>query len=218
MKKAVIFDMDGLMIDSERVTYVVYDEVMRKMGYDYSLEFYKLSLGHAKAQEMQLYHEVYGDDFPEDEFWEKSHEILDAKLFANVPLKPGIIELLQYLKANHYKTMVATSSERERVDIILKNGGLDSYFDDVICGNEVSNSKPDPEIFLTACKKLNVDTSEAIVLEDSEHGIMAAYNANIDCICIPDMKYPGLAYADKPIRILNSLHDVIDYLKGEKND
>ena len=216
MKKAVIFDMDGLMIDSERVTYIIYCEVMKELGYDFTLDFYKMALGMAKPEEIELYFDLYGDDFPIDLFWKQSHDRLDAKLFENVPLKPGIIELLKYLKANNYKTMVATSSERERVDVILKNGGLISYFDDVICGDEVTQSKPNPEIFLTACKKLKVDPSEALVLEDSEHGIMAAYNANIDVICIPDMKYPGLAYADKPMAILDSLEEVIPYLEGEK--
>lgn len=218
MKKAVIFDMDGLMIDSEKLTYKVYDQVIRKMGYDYSEEFYKLALGMARAQEELLYFDVYGDDFPMDDFWDQTHAIIDEILFTKVPLKEGIIELLEYLKKHNYKTMVATSSQRHRVDKILEAGKLTNYFDDVICGDEVSHSKPDPEIFLSACQKLNVETKEALVLEDSEAGILAAYNANIDVICIPDMKYPGLAYADKAIKIYSSLHEVIPYLEKEREE
>lgn len=218
MKKAVIFDMDGLMIDSEKLTYKVYDQVIRKMGYDYSEEFYKLALGMARAQEELLYFDVYGDDFPMDDFWDQTHAIIDEILFTKVPLKEGIIELLAYLKKHNYKTMVATSSQRHRVDKILEAGKLTDYFDDVICGDEVEHSKPDPEIFLRACQKLNVETKEALVLEDSEAGILAAYNANIDVICIPDMKYPGLAYADKTIKIYSTLHEVIPYLEKEREE
>lgn len=213
MIKAVIFDMDGLMIDSERLTYKVYDKQMKAMGYDYSEEFYKSSLGMARPEETQLYYDVYGEDFPMEEFWQKTHEVIDEILFTNVPIKKGLLELLKYLKENGYKTMVATSSERHRVDKILACAKVTSYFDDVICGDEVAHSKPDPEIFLKACKKMQVDIKEALVLEDSEAGILAAHDGGIDVICIPDMKYPGLAYAGLTTRIYETLEEVIPYLQ-----
>lgn len=213
MKKAVIFDMDGLMIDSERLTYNVYKEEMERMGYPFTEEFYIRLLGIPKEKEELLYFEEYGDDFPMDDFWKDSHVILDERLLAHVPIKDGLVELLQYLKDKNYKTMVATSSQRSRVDKILERAQLMQYFDDVICGDEVSQGKPNPEIFLTACKKLHVATEEALVVEDSEAGIMAAHSGNIDVICIPDMKYPEPAYAKKTVHIGSSLHDVITFLK-----
>lgn len=215
MVKAIIFDMDGLMIDSERLSYKVYDKQMRLMGYEYSEEFYKSSLGMARKEETQLYYDVYGDDFPMEEFWKKTHEEIDQILFTEVPLKKGLIKLLQFLKENKYKTMVATSSERHRVDQILKAAKVRDYFDDVICGDEVEYSKPNPEIFLKACKKMQVTTEEVLVLEDSEAGILAAHEGGIEVICIPDMKYPGLAYATLTTRIYENLEEVIPYLKEE---
>ena len=130
-----------------------------------------------------------------------------------VPLKPGLIELLTYLKENNYKTIVATSSNRARVDKILAGAQIAQYFDDSICGDEVTKGKPNPEIFLKACEKLGVEPSEALVLEDSEAGIQAAYSGNIKVICVIDMKVPDDNYKEMTARIVETLHDVIDYVK-----
>ena len=105
------------------------------------------------------------------EVWDDVHVWIDESLRQYVPKKKGLVELLEYLKANNYKTIVATSSGRARVDEILKNADLTKYFDDTICGDEVTHGKPHPEIFLTACQKLDVKPEEALVLEDSEAGL-----------------------------------------------
>lgn len=213
MKKAVIFDMDGLMIDSEKVTYEEYIKTMKKFNYDFDEDFYLRCLGKNKQTVCELFMNHYGDQFPMKEIWDDVHLSLDTRLSTNVPLKNGIIELLTYLKNNHYKTIVATSSSRERAEKILTVANLRNYFDDIICGDEVTCGKPHPEIFLTACQKLGVTPQEALVLEDSEAGISAAHTGGIDVICIPDMKYPEEEFANKTLKILTSLHDVITHLK-----
>lgn len=214
MKKAVIFDMDGLMIDSERVTYNEYVKKLHLLGYDdFTEELYKECLGKNKQGICQVFIDHYGEDFPMVEVWDDVHVWIDESLRLFVPKKKGLDELLHYLKENGYKTIVATSSARSRVDEILKNAQITEYFDDSICGDEVKRGKPDPEIFLTACQKLDVLPSEALVLEDSEAGIMAAYAGNIDVICVPDMKYPEKEYEEKVTQIVDSLEDVIQYLK-----
>ena len=90
---------------------------------------------------------------------------------------------------------------------------MTQYFDDSICGDEVTHGKPNPEIFLTACHKIGVQPEEAVVLEDSEAGIQAAYDGHIDVICVPDMKYPEEKYVQMITKIVKSLDDVIDYLE-----
>ncbi|MCD7950089.1 MAG: HAD family phosphatase [Erysipelotrichaceae bacterium] len=214
MKKAVIFDMDGLMIDSERTTYNCYVEKLHELGHDdFTEELYTQCLGKKKPGICQVFIDYYGEDFPMVEVWDDCHVMLDDTLRKHVPKKKGLDELLKYLKDNNYKTIVATSSARSRVDEILANANITEYFDDSICGDEVTHGKPNPEIFLTACEKLGVSKEEAIVLEDSEAGVLAAHNGDIDCICIPDMKYPEPEYEKLPIRICDSLLDVIDYLE-----
>lgn len=214
MKKAVIFDMDGLMIDSERVTYNEYVKKLAQLGHhDFTEELYRNCLGKNKQGICQVFIDHYGQDFPMTEVWDDVHVWIDESLRQYVPKKKGLVELLEYLKANNYKTIVATSSGRARVDEILKNADLTKYFDDTICGDEVTHGKPHPEIFLTACQKLNVSPEEALVLEDSEAGILAAYDGHIDVICVPDMKYPEPQFVEKVTKIVDSLDQVIDYLK-----
>lgn len=213
MKKAVIFDMDGLMINSERVTFEGYQLVMRKLGLSISEDFYKQLLGKTLPTAYQIFYNEYGDDFPMEQVLNDVHQYM-ADLFdqEGVPLKKGLLELLIYLKENNYKTIVATSSTRKRVDYILGLADIIKYFDDSICGDEVTHGKPHPEVFLRACEKLGVNPSDAIVLEDSEAGIQAAYSGNIDVICIPDMKYPEQEFEKMTTKILDSLDQVIDFL------
>lgn len=216
MKKAVIFDMDGLMIDSERVTYNEYVKKLAQLGHhDFTEELYRNCLGKNKQGICQVFIDHYGQDFPMTEVWDDVHVWIDESLRQYVPKKKGLVELLEYLKANNYKTIVATSSGRARVDEILKNADLTKYFDDTICGDEVTHGKPHPEIFLTACQKLDVKPEEALVLEDSEAGILAAYDGHIDVICVPDMKYPEPQFVEKVTKIVDSLDEVIDYLKAQ---
>ena len=152
MKKAVIFDMDGLMINSERVTFEGYQLVMRKLGLSISEDFYKQLLGKTLPTAYQIFYNEYGDDFPMEQVLNDVHQYM-ADLFdqEGVPLKKGLLELLIYLKENNYKTIVATSSTRKRVDHILGLADIIKYFDDSICGDEVTHGKPHPEVFLRAC-------------------------------------------------------------------
>lgn len=216
MLKAVIFDMDGLMIDTENVTYQCYQEVLKEMNLSMSKDFYTTLLGRTMKATREAMYKQYGNDFPIDETAQKVHDLMDERFAREgVPLKDGLVELLTYLKEHNYKTMIATSSRRERVNALLTDNGILNYFDDVICGDEVEHGKPAPDVFLNACQKLNVQPSEALVLEDSEAGIQAAHNAHISVICIPDMKYPDEDYANKTTCILNSLNEVIDYIEKD---
>ena len=212
MITAVIFDMDGLMIDSERVTFEGYKHVLAKHNLTLSLEAYKTLLGKPVKAVYELFHKDYGDDFDVEETIKAVHQYM-ADLFENegVPLKEGLIELLKYLKENDYKTIVATSSQRHRVDHILELSGLQKYFDDSICGDEVT------KVFLKSCQKLGITPDEALVLEDSESGINAAYSAGIKVICIPDLKYPDHKFAIMTNKIMDNLSNVRDYLANENH-
>lgn len=207
--------MDGLMIDSERVTFECYQEILKGMNLTMDEEFYKTLLGKPLKGIYQRFYDVYGNDFPIEDVIKDVHALM-AKRFETegVPIKTGLKSLLEYLKENNYKTIVATSSNRDRVDTILSQAQITDYFDDSICGDEVTKGKPNPEVFLKSCQKLGVNVDEAIVLEDSEAGIQASYDAGIKVICIPDMKYPEKQYEEKTFKILKDLNDVTEYLKS----
>ena len=209
MIKAIIFDMDGLMIDSERVTFECYQERLKDMNLTMDEEFYKTLLGKPIKG---IYQRFY---FPIENVIQDVHQLMAERFETEgVPVKKGLVELLHYLKDNNYKTIVATSSNRDRVDKILAQAKITEFFDDSICGDEVTKGKPNPEVFLKSCQKLGVNVDEAIVLEDSEAGIQASYDANIKVICIPDMKYPEKQYEEKTFKILKDLTEVTVYLKS----
>lgn len=215
MIKAIIFDMDGLMIDSERVTFECYQERLKDMNLTMDEEFYKTLLGKPIKGIYQRFNDVYGNDFPIQNVIQDVHQLMAERFETEgVPVKKGLVELLHYLKDNNYKTIVATSSNRDRVDKILAQAKITEFFDDSICGDEVTKGKPNPEVFLKSCQKLGVNVDEAIVLEDSEAGIQASYDANIKVICIPDMKYPEKQYEEKTFKILKDLTEVTAYLKS----
>lgn len=214
MIKGIIFDMDGLMINSEEVTFEGYVELCARRGCKLSRETYLNCLGKPVAQIWQVFYDAFGNDFPAPEIMKENHIRMAAQFAAQgVPLKPGLIELLQYLKANDYKTCVATSSTRDRVDTILAQAKIAKYFDASICGNEVEKGKPDPEIFIKASRKLELPVEQCLVLEDSEMGIQAAYDGHIPVVCIPDMKYPEQKYEKMTCALFDKLTDVIPYLE-----
>ena len=215
MVKAVIFDMDGLMIDSERVTYEGYVIECEKLGLSMEKEFYKRVLGRTVPEIYQEFYDRYGQSFPMDDVLKRVHEYMED-LFQEegVPVKEGLVNLLAYLKTNGYRTVVATSSTRDRVDRILEQAELAKYFDASICGDEVTKGKPNPEVFLKACQKAGVEPGEAIVLEDSEAGIQASFSAGIPVICIPDMKYPEPQFAEKASKIVDSLNVVLELFQS----
>ena len=217
MIEAVIFDMDGLMIDTEAVNYIAFGSFFKHLGvelskYDYCVCFTGIPVDIAFQKVKDLLNLDY--------------EIEDAKAYLDdhqelfrsdhIPLKPGLYELLDYLKSKQIKIGMATSSGLQRVYKLFEDYEVLKYYDEITCGTEVKRGKPAPDIFLKACEKLNVHPENALVLEDSEAGIEAAYNAHIPVICIPDLKEPDNRHSDMLAAKLPSLHDVIKYVEGSE--
>ena len=190
MIKAVIFDMDGLLIDSEMISYKCYRDFLKNYGFEFTLkEYIKDFPGKQLITSLNFIKEHYHLDYDVDKAIDVFHEY-ESEYIKNegVDLKPGAKELLQYLKEHHFKTIIATSSREKRAQSLLEKHQVMQYMDNIVYGFEVEHGKPAPDIFLKACEKLNVLPEEALVLEDSEAGIDSAYQAHIPVICIPDLK------------------------------
>lgn len=216
MLKAIIFDMDGLMIDSELISYQCFQEIIKSYGISFTKEEYIQSYpGRSLHTSMKYIKDHYQLNFDIEKEVELFKELEEKYIKKDgVALKKGLIPLLQYLKSHQYKTIIATSSIKERAEKLLNQHDVMKYFDDIVCGSEVKRGKPFPDIFLKACEKLGVEPHEALVLEDSEAGIQAAYDAHIAVICIPDMKLPHDQYVKKVVNVYSSLEDVIPYLEN----
>ena len=214
MIKAVIFDLDGVVIDSEPIAYSILQELAGAYGHSIPLKDYTTKyLGRTVAKGMETMISTFNLPISSDELLKKYFEKEKIKTEEGIPLKPGARELLTFLKNNGYKTIVASSSTRARAEKILADNDVLKYFDDLVFGYEVPRGKPYPDIFLKACEKLGVKKTEAIVLEDSEAGIDAAFSAEIPVICLPDMKVPDKKHLQKTAFVMDSLFDVIEYIK-----
>jgi len=209
--KLVIFDMDGLMFDTERLAVDSWVNIGKEKGFDIKEEYILETIGLNDVDSTIVMKKHMGEDFPYEKISEGWHEHLTNLLEqGKVPEKQGLKEILDYIEKKSVKKAVATSTARARAERLLSNAGVLHRFDTTVCGDEITNGKPEPEIFLKACSKLHIDPKEAIVLEDSEAGLLAASRADIRCVLIPDLKQPSkenetLAYAK-----VKSLLEVMD--------
>jgi HAD superfamily hydrolase (TIGR01509 family) len=212
----VIFDMDGLMFDTEQVSYLSFTEATKCYGYDLDEATFQKTLGANLPKVKTIYQERFGNDFPFDVVIQKKFACAaDYIQRKGVPIKEGLYELLDYLCEHKIKKAVATSSSREVTLRLLNMAGIDHKFEYVLCGDEVEKSKPDPEIFLKVAEKLHCHTERCLVLEDSEMGILAAYRAGMKAIMVPDMVKASEETKKILFKECKSLLEVKQYISEE---
>ncbi|MDO5425200.1 MAG: HAD family phosphatase [Eubacteriales bacterium] len=212
---AVVFDMDGLMFDTERIVQKAWDLAGPELGYEPLGYHIENTLGMNLERRRRYFKETCGADFPFDEFTEAYRKISRGILAEEIPLKPGLFELLDYLREKGYRMAVATSSSTQHAWENLQRTGTDSYFQGVITGNQVQFSKPHPQIYQLACEMLEVSPEQAIALEDSPHGLRAAQDAGMLPIMIPDIVKTLPEPRPRLEAALESLSDVIPYIEEQ---
>ncbi len=215
MIKGAVFDMDGLMMDTERIVFENWREIMAECGYRYDLETFKKTIGVRRVETERMMKGIYGDDFPYLDIAEKCHVLFIEKTERDgIPVKKGLFELLGYLKENGIKMAVATSTRRGSATRALSITGVLDYFDAVVCGEDVQNGKPDPEVFLTAAQRIDTPAGECIALEDSINGIIAAHRAGMLTVMIPDMIEPTEGLAPLPDHLFGDLSEVVGMISA----
>ena len=212
--KAVLFDMDGVIFDTEREYLKEWNKIFEKYGYEMKKEIYVSVMGRGRKKVKEIFKENFGDDLPIEEMYIEKDKMLKEAIENNeVPLKQGALELLEFLKKNEYKTALATSAKKDRVKSQVTHAKINNLFDAIVCADDIVNSKPDPEIFLKAAEKVNIKPENCIVIEDSEAGIRAAFNAGMIAFHVKDLKEADesiIKYCDKNFENLIEIKKYIE--------
>ncbi|WP_042354084.1 HAD family hydrolase [Bacillus rubiinfantis] len=212
--KLAIFDMDGLLFDTERPSYEAMRRVMVRLGHDFPMEHYKPIIGVADHECDVIMKEIYGPEFSFPSIVADYRQEFDNILLEEgIMVKPGTDNLLTALDQNGIKKCIASSSSKAVINHYLSLAGFTDRFDFYVSGEEVENGKPNPDIFLEACKRGNVAPDAALVLEDSLNGLRAAVGAGIKCIIVPDIIAPNDEMKTNAYAIADDLNQVIDLLK-----
>lgn len=219
MIKAVIFDMDGLMFDTEQLTKEIWDELGGKFGYKNVSSVMPDTMGVRLDLSADIFRRHFGEDFPHREFVEEYRKRFDEKIRKDgVPVKTGLYRLLDYLKREGYVCAVASSTSRKRVLQYCDTAKVTGYFQKIICGDMVERSKPDPQIYLTTAKEINTAPETCLVLEDSPNGCLAAYRAGMKVVMVPDQVQPDGRLHSMLFAVVKTLEDAIPLLDGLKNE
>ena len=209
--KAIIFDMDGLMIDTERLALKAWQLAGVDFGFPISDDIFISMVGRNRWDSDRTLVEFFGSDFPVDAVRKRYRIYLDGWIDeGKLTVKSGLLDLLRFLERISMPKAVATSTEYERAIHKLSLTNLLDHFPIVIAGDQVQKGKPAPDIFLAAAVQLGVLPENCLVLEDSDAGIQAAYDAGMIPVMIPDMKPPSeksLAFAHRIFEGLKEFHN-----------
>ncbi len=214
MIKGVIFDMDGLVLDSESIAEICWKRAMQERGFVISQEDFNKMIGITSVDVEKLLAGVFGPTFDymqvRNQAVEYTYQYIDEK---GVSLKPGLLELLGYLEEKNIPKSIASSTYREFASRKLNAAGIFDRFEHKVFGDEVSSGKPAPDIFLKAAELIQIDPEYCLVLEDSTNGIRGGKAAGMMAIMIPDMLEPCEEMRTLADKIYPSLHEVIEFLK-----
>lgn len=214
--KAVIFDQDGLMFDTERISGIAWQLAGKEFGFCPEESFLKTIRGTNREQMRSRFEAVYGTEIDFERFRDRKQQYYEAQFAKEgVPVKPGLRELLAFLKEQRIPMAVATASKLDYTERNLRETGLGDYFDYLVTGEMVSRAKPDPALFMKAAELLGKRPEECLVLEDSLNGVEAGLTGGFRTIMVPDLTQPDEELASRVYRVCGSLLEVKELLQEE---
>ena len=217
MPSSIVFDMDGILFDTERIYNALWSTFGDSMGIPDLQEAADQCAGLNYSDIEKYLTNRYGKDFPFDQFMNDISYSLQEKIEREgIPVKTGVYEILDYLRRSKYKIGLATSSSMHSAKGHLIKSDLSDYFDIIVTGDMVSHGKPAPDIYLTACNMLGASPRTTFAVEDSPNGITSAYRAGMRTIMIPDLFAPTQELNDMIYAKFDNLLDFKAYLKDFK--
>ncbi|MDE7223884.1 MAG: HAD family phosphatase [Acetatifactor sp.] len=211
--KAVIFDMDGVLFDTEKLCMDSWVAVAGKAGMTDMEEFFPSCIGRNLTDTRRLFREFYGDTYDFEHFRRQAsewfHDYVDRK---GIPVKKGVNQILDFLQRSGYLIGLASSTSRPSVEDLLRRAEIRQYFQSLTTGDMVEHSKPKPDIYLMACESLGVSPGEAMAIEDSPNGIRSAHSAGMIPVMVPDLIGPDQEMRDKCSLICEDLLEVMHFL------
>ncbi len=211
---SVILDMDGTIFDTERLVLDCWERVGDKHGIRDIREVFMRCIGTNKVRTQEIVYEHYGKDFPFEKFSEESsvlfHEITEK---AGIPVKKGAEELLEYLSKNRVSLGLASSTRLAAVTQELQTAGLYDYFQVVVGGDLLKNSKPAPDIYLMACERMGILPENTYAVEDSYNGIRSAHSAGLRPVMVPDLTPATEEMRSLSVAVFEDLLQVKEYFE-----
>ena len=213
---AVIFDLDGTIVDTEPLQQLAFNQLLEKNGIDYRIseeEYGRVFVGVSVQENAAWLVQRFGLQLTPEEI-HAEHDALYARLIAdprNLVAMPGLMDLLAHLQTRNIARGVATGSPRDHAEIVLRGLGIESHFRAVVTGSDISRPKPDPQIYLRAVGALGIEPQQAIALEDSAAGIVAAKAAGLRAVAVPN-RYTAqqdLSRADARVENLGQVAELI---------
>lgn len=213
MNKTIIFDMDGVIFDTERLILSCWQIEAAKYDIPNIEDTFKKCIGTNVDTTRQILFDTYGKDFPYDKFRPEYRDLFYQKIEKDgLPVKHGAREILSFLKVNGYRTGLASSTRREVVEQELTDAGLRNFFEVLVGGDMVKKSKPEPDIYWKACELMRVKPEETYAIEDSKNGVISAKTAGLKVLHVPDIIEPDEEMTEMADEIFEDLIQVRNFL------